>query len=95
MCVLSFLKPSNESDQILTRASHVTPDSKQQSTEWRHTLSPASFKTNKHCHAAAVFWDRHGVQLVECIPQRQTINAEEYCGTLKEHWTSNPEIYNE
>jgi len=33
---------------------------------------------------ATVFWDRKGVVPVKCMPKGYTINAEEYCNTLKE-----------
>lgn len=95
-CALNFLTQYNEEgDEMLSRivtgdetwVSHITPESKQQSMEWRHTSSPVKVKAKQTLSRrkimATVFWDRHGVLLVEFMPQGQTINAEAYCETLR------------
>jgi hypothetical protein len=62
-----------------TWVSHVTPESKQQSMEWRHTSSPKKPKfkqTISTCKImCSVFWDWQGVLLVEFLPKSTTINA--------------------
>lgn len=66
---------------------HLTPESKQQSMEWRHTSSPKKhkFKTTFSAQKilCTVFWDTKGVLLVEYCPRGQTINAERYRVTLR------------
>ncbi|GFX47055.1 mariner Mos1 transposase [Trichonephila clavipes] len=53
--------------------------------EWRHTNSPVSVKAKRTISTrkvmATVFWDRHGVLLVEFMQQGTTINAAAYCTT--------------
>ncbi|KAJ4435712.1 hypothetical protein ANN_18328 [Periplaneta americana] len=67
--------------------SHMTPESKQQSMEWRHTASPRKkkFKQTMSTHKimCTVFWDRKGVLLIEFLPRGETINRDTYCQTLK------------
>ncbi|GFX31131.1 uncharacterized protein TNCV_2026341 [Trichonephila clavipes] len=69
-----------------TWVSHITPESKRQSMEWRHTNSPVRVKAKRTISTrkvmATVFWDRHGVLLVEFMQQGTTINAAAYCATL-------------
>ncbi|GFV31944.1 hypothetical protein TNCV_462871 [Trichonephila clavipes] len=55
---------------------HITPESKRQSMEWRHINSPPvrvkakrTISTRKVMET--VFWDRHGVLLVEFMQQGQ------------------------
>jgi histone-lysine N-methyltransferase SETMAR len=92
---LTFLTRYNEEgDESLSRivtgdetwVSHVTPESKRQSMEWRHTTSPGKQKFKVTISArkimCTVFWDRHGVILVEFMPKGTTINAASYCATL-------------
>ncbi|GFX22070.1 mariner Mos1 transposase [Trichonephila clavipes] len=54
--------------------------------EWRHTNSPVRVKAKRSISTrkvmATVFWDRHGVLLVEFMQQGTTINAASYCATL-------------
>ncbi|GFU86543.1 mariner Mos1 transposase [Trichonephila clavipes] len=61
-----------------TWVSHITPDSKQQSMEWRHTSSPVNVKAkqtlSKHIMATE-FWGWHGVLLVHFMTQGNTINS--------------------
>ncbi|GFT17399.1 histone-lysine N-methyltransferase SETMAR [Trichonephila clavipes] len=53
---------------------------------WRHTNSPVRVKSKWTISTrkvmATVFWDRHGVLLVEFMQQGTTINATAYCATL-------------
>ncbi|GFW36389.1 histone-lysine N-methyltransferase SETMAR [Trichonephila clavipes] len=53
---------------------------------WRHTNSPVRVKAKRTISTrkvmATVFWDRHGVLLVEFMQQGTTINAAAYCATL-------------
>ncbi|GFS57046.1 uncharacterized protein TNCV_4238311 [Trichonephila clavipes] len=55
-----------------TWVSHITPESKQQSIEWRHTSSLVKVKTkqtlSKRKIMATVFCDRRGVLLVDLMP---------------------------
>ena len=93
---LSFLTRYSEQgyefiDHIVTGdetwVSHMTPASKQQSMEWRHTASPRKKKfkqTISTCKImCTVFWDRKGVLLIKFLPWGETINRETYCQTLK------------
>ncbi|GFU24275.1 mariner Mos1 transposase [Trichonephila clavipes] len=94
-CALDFLdRYHKEGDQFLERivtgdetwVSHITPESKRLSMEWRHTNSPVRVKAKRTISTrkvmATVFWDRHGVLLVEFMQQGTTINAAAYCATL-------------
>ncbi|GFV71993.1 histone-lysine N-methyltransferase SETMAR [Trichonephila clavipes] len=93
-CALDFLDRYHKGDQFLERivighktwVSHITPDSKRQSMEWRHTNSPVRVKAKRTISTrkvmATVFWDRHGVLLVEFMQQGTTINAAADCATL-------------
>lgn len=66
---------------------HFTPESKQQSMEWRHSFSPKKrkFKVKQSARKimATVFWDRKGVLLIEFMPTGTTINSASYCETLE------------
>ncbi|GFX54399.1 histone-lysine N-methyltransferase SETMAR [Trichonephila clavipes] len=93
---LSFLEPySNKGYDFLshlikddeTWLSYVTPESKQQSMEWRHSSSPRkvkfkqTFSTQKIM--CTVFWDRKGVLLIDFLTSSDTMNAAAYCATLQ------------
>ncbi|KAG8190149.1 hypothetical protein JTE90_026716 [Oedothorax gibbosus] len=69
-----------------TWVAYVTPESKQQSMEWRHSDSPKQVKFKQTISArkimCTVFWDRKGVLLVDFLPRNETINAAAYCETL-------------
>ncbi|XP_023228571.1 histone-lysine N-methyltransferase SETMAR-like [Centruroides sculpturatus] len=93
---LTFLERySDEGDDFLSRivtgdetwVAYVTPESKQQSMEWRHSSSPRKVKFKQTISAqkimCTVFWDRYGVLLVDFLPHRETINSAAYCETLK------------
>ncbi|GFW21867.1 histone-lysine N-methyltransferase SETMAR [Trichonephila clavipes] len=94
-CALDFLDLYHkEGDKFLERivtgdetwVSHITPESKRQSMEWHHTNSPVRVKAKRTISTrkvmATVFWDRHGVLLVEFMQQGTTINAATYCAIL-------------
>ena len=70
-----------------TWVSYATPESKQQSMEWRHTSSPTKTKFKQTPSTrkimCTVFWDGKGVLLVEFLPQGSTFNAGVSCDTLK------------
>ena len=70
-----------------TWAYHFTPETKQQSRQWRHSSSPKPRKFKQTQSAgkvmATVFWDRNGVLLVDFMETGTTINAERYCETLR------------
>jgi len=93
---LDFLtRYSEEGNNFLSRVvtgdetwvSYTTPESKQQSMEWRHTSSATKTKfkqtTSTRKNMCTVFWDRKGVLLVDFLPQGSTFNAGVYCETLK------------
>lgn len=92
---LTFLERyHNDGDDFLSQivtgdetwVAYVTPESKQQSMEWRHSNSPRKVKFKQTISArkimCTVFWDRKGVLLVEFLPRNETINAAGYCKTL-------------
>lgn len=92
---LNFLERySDEGDGFLSQivtgdetwVAHVTPESKQQSMEWRHSTSPKKVKFKQTISArkimCTVFWDMHGLLLVDFLPRGRTINSETYCETL-------------
>ncbi|KAL4134938.1 hypothetical protein QTP88_006618 [Uroleucon formosanum] len=61
---------------------HFTPESKQQSMEWRHSFPPKKnkFKVTQSARKimATVYWDRKGVLLIEFMPTGTTINSTSY-----------------
>jgi hypothetical protein len=66
---------------------HYTPESKAESMTWKHPHSPVK-KKFKTVHSpgkvmTTVFWDVHGVLLVDFPPPSSTINAAAYQATLK------------
>lgn len=66
---------------------HHTPESKQQSKQWKRSDSPTPKKakvvlsTNKVM--ASVFWDAKGIIFVDYLPKSQTINSSYYCNLLR------------
>ncbi|GFV71582.1 uncharacterized protein TNCV_1397791 [Trichonephila clavipes] len=60
-----------------TSVSNITPESKHQSMEWRHTSSPVKVEAKqtllKRKIMATMFRDRRGDFLVDFMPQRTTI----------------------
>jgi hypothetical protein len=67
---------------------HYTPESKAESMIWKHPHSPAKkkFKTVQSVGKlmAIVFWDIHGLLLVDFTPPGSTINAAAYQETLRD-----------
>lgn len=65
---------------------YTTPETKEQSKQWKHPSSPRAKKFKQILSAgkimATVFWDRKGVLLCEFMPRGTTINADRYCETL-------------
>jgi len=61
---------------------YYDPETKQQSMEWRHCVSPRPKKFRVHKSAgkvlASIFWDQDGILLIDYLPKGQTINAEYY-----------------
>ncbi|GFW49368.1 histone-lysine N-methyltransferase SETMAR [Trichonephila clavipes] len=93
---LSFLERySNEGEDFLshivtgdeTWVAYVTPESKQQSMEWRYSSSPRKVKFKQTISAqkivCTVFCDRRGVLLVDFLTRGDTINAAAYCATFQ------------
>lgn len=70
-----------------TWISHITPESKRDSMQWKHLNSPRvkKFKTvlSPKKVLATVFWDRRGVIHAEYLKYGNTVNADGYCATLK------------
>ena len=66
---------------------YTTPETKEQSKQWKHPSSPRPKKFKQILSAgkimASVFWDRKGILLCEFMPCGTTINADRYCETLK------------
>ncbi|GFU76148.1 mariner Mos1 transposase [Trichonephila clavipes] len=78
------------SDSIVTGdetwVHYTTPETKEQSKQWKHPSSPRAKKFKQILSAgkimASIFWDRRGVLLCEFMPRGTTINADRYCETL-------------
>ena len=94
-CAEGFLRECAENteeflDSIITGdetwCHYVTPETKEQLKQWRHTGSPRPKKFKQTLSAgkvmATVFWDRKGVLLTEFMPKGTTINSDRYCETL-------------
>ncbi|GFX12250.1 histone-lysine N-methyltransferase SETMAR [Trichonephila clavipes] len=92
---LDLLIRYKEEDDMLSRivtgdetwVSHITPESRQQSIEFRHPSSPVKVKakqTLSKCKImATVFWDWCSVFLMNCRPQGTTISSDAYCASLR------------
>ncbi|GFR22588.1 histone-lysine N-methyltransferase SETMAR [Trichonephila clavata] len=72
---LEFLiRYDEEGDDMLSRivtgdetwVSHITPELKQQSMEWRHTSSPSRSKPNKRCQCSRLWQQCSGTCAVFC-----------------------------
>jgi len=65
---------------------HYDPETKQNSTKWRHSGSPRSkkFRVQKSAGKvlASIFWDQDGILLIDYLPKSQTINTEYYSSLL-------------
>ena len=68
-------------------AHHYEPETKRQSMQWHHIGSPSPKKFKLAPSAGkvmiTVFWDVHGVLLVEYLPKGETINSARYQETLR------------
>jgi len=66
---------------------YTTPETKEQSKQWRHSSSPKPKKFKQTLSVgkimACVFWDRKGLLLCEFMPRGTAINGDRYCETLK------------
>jgi len=80
----SFLDRIITSDEMWCH--HYKPESKRQSTEWRHVNSPSKKKFKMLPSAGkvmcTVFWDRKGVILLDFLEPGQIINSDRYIATL-------------
>ena len=95
ICAELFERYDHEGDGFLHRIvtgdetwiHQFEPESKRQSMQWRHVISPPprKFKAVPSMKKimATVFWDASGVLLVDILPDGQTINADRYIETLK------------
>ena len=69
---------------------HYDPETKQQSLEWRHSVSPSPPLPPKKFRVqnptgkflASIFLDQDGILLIDYIPKGQTINAEYHSSLL-------------
>ena len=66
---------------------HYTPESKQQSKQWKKSDEPTPKKAKAILSAgkvmASVFWDARGVIMVDYLSKGQTINSTYYCTLLR------------
>jgi hypothetical protein len=66
---------------------HYTPESKAESMTWKYPYSPVKrkFKTVQSPGKVmdTVYWDVHGVLLIDFTPSSSTVNAAAYQETLK------------
>lgn len=66
---------------------HYTPESKQQSKQWKKPGEPTPKKAKTILSAgkvmASVFWDAKGVIMVDYLPKGVTINSAYYCTLLR------------
>ncbi|UYV61879.1 hypothetical protein LAZ67_1006929 [Cordylochernes scorpioides] len=71
-----------------TWAHHFTPESKQQSMQWRHSGSPPPKKAKTVPSAGkvmvSVFWDSEGVLLLDFLNKGQTITDNFYANLVKQ-----------
>ena len=65
---------------------HHAPETKQQTMEWRHSVSPRPQKILsvkvRWKFLASIFWDQDGILLINYLPKGQTIKAEHYSSLL-------------
>ncbi|UYV72345.1 hypothetical protein LAZ67_9002716 [Cordylochernes scorpioides] len=71
-----------------TWAHHFTPESKQQSMQWRHSGSPPPKKAKAVPSVGkvmlSVFWDSEGVILLDFLNKGQTITGDYYSNLVKQ-----------
>ena len=67
-------------------AYHRDPESKMESMQWKHKISPTpkKFRVEKHDGKAmaTVFWDEKGFLLLEFMPQKTIITGQTYANTI-------------
>ena len=67
---------------------HYDPETKEQSTEWRHRGEPCpkKFRTQKSTGKvmAPVFWDKEGIIIIDYLQKGKTINADYYTSLLEQ-----------
>jgi len=78
--LLEFLRhdPKDFLSRLLTTEEtwlyHYDPETKQQSMEWRHRVSPRpqKFRVQKSAGKvlASIFWDQDGILLIDYLPKR-------------------------
>ena len=64
---------------------HYDPETKQQSMEWRHSVTPPHKIPSAKIRwksSRLDFWDQDGILLIDYLPKGQTINAEYYSSLL-------------
>jgi len=65
---------------------HRDPESKMESTQWKHKTSPTpkTFRVEKSAgkDMATVFWDEKGLLLLEFMSQKTTITGHTYANTF-------------
>lgn len=61
---------------------HYTPESKEQSKQWVEPGGSAPKKAKRVKVMASVFWDAHGILLIDYLPKGKTINGEYYSNLL-------------
>jgi hypothetical protein len=69
-----------------TLLSHLTPDSKQKTMDWRHVFTNKEKIQTDHFKfkfMSTVFWDTKRFLLLEFLPQVSTINIGVYCDTVE------------
>ncbi len=91
---LSFLTAYHDDPTILSRVvtgdeswvHYVTPETKNASKVWKRKNEPtpkkARLEKSAHKLMVTVFWDQHGILLVEFMDRGTTINSERYCEIL-------------
>ncbi|UYV67486.1 hypothetical protein LAZ67_5000874 [Cordylochernes scorpioides] len=72
----------------VTWVHHTTPETKEQSKQWKHISSPKPLKFKQTLSAgkimATVFWNRKSLLFCDFMRQGTTINFDRYCETLKQ-----------
>lgn len=61
---------------------HFDPESKRQSMQWKHAISPPPRKFRAGKVMATIFWDAEGILLVDYLEHGQTITGEYYAGLI-------------
>src|SRR6476661_1813694 len=87
VCEQMLERYKNEGEQFMNSivtgdeswAHHYEPETKRQSMQWHHlgSPSPKKFKLSPSAGKVmiTVFWDRHGVLLLDFLPKGKTINS--------------------